>query len=77
LLPVLLLLKVRPFGEVFSVVAVALLLLLLLVEERPRFVATATAAVAGWLEDPASFVSEKNKTNVKIRPYLTRRYCAH
>jgi hypothetical protein len=72
-----LLLKVRPFDEVFSVVAVvALLLLLLLVEERPRFVATATAAVAGWLEDPASFVSEKNKTNVKIIPFLTRKYCA-
>jgi hypothetical protein len=64
---------VRPFDEGFSVVAVvALLLLLLLVEERPRFVATATAAVAVWLEDPASFVSEKNKTNVKIRPLLTR-----
>jgi hypothetical protein len=77
-----LLLQLRPFDEVFSVIAVValllLLLLVLLVEEGLRSVAiaTATAAVAGWLEDPASFVSKKNKTKVKVRPYLTRRYFA-
>ncbi len=69
-----LLLQLRLFDEVFSVIAVValllLLLLVLLVEERLRSVAAA-AAVAGWLEDPASFVFEKNKTNVKILPSLT------
>ncbi len=59
----------RLFDEVFS--QMALLLLLRMVEEGLRSVAiaTATAAVAGWLEDPASFVSKKNKTKVKVRPY--------